>query len=82
MGAARLSSPHFFETGNLLVATVTLGRALVLGLVAADAECVALFEVPFFVCREVGIFVACVAPNVCLVLGVLEHRRPLAGLGR
>ena len=64
------------------MATVTFCRAFILGLVAAYAECVALFEVPFFVRREIGILVACVAPNVCLVLGVLEHSRPLASLGR
>lgn len=62
------------------MATVAFGGTIVFYLVAANAESVSPFEIPFFVDRVVGIFVAGVACNLCLVLRMWKHCRPLACL--
>lgn len=63
------------------MATITFGRPFVLGLVAAHAQSVSLFKIPFLVRREIGVLVAGVARIICLVLCVGEHSRLLAFLG-
>lgn len=63
------------------MATVAFCRSFILGLVAAHAESVSLLEIPLPVRREIGVLVAGVAPDLCLVLGVGEQRRLLARLG-
>jgi hypothetical protein len=67
--------------GLFLVATVTLGRALILGFVAALTESVAIFHVPLLVRREVGVLVANVTFILGLMLGMGEYGGFLGCIG-
>ena len=63
------------------MATVTLGRACILGLVTALTESVAILHAPLLVGREVGALVAYVTLIFGLVLGMGEYSGLLAGFG-
>jgi hypothetical protein len=67
--------------GLFLVATVTLGRALILGFVAALAESVAFLHIPLLVSRKVGVLVANVTFHLALMLGMGKYGRFLGCLG-
>lgn len=79
--AARLSSFFRLKIPWLFMATVAFCRPFILCLVAAYTESVSLLEIPLPVRREIGVFVAGFAPDLCLVLGVGEQRRFLSRLG-